>query len=245
MSGWYKPSQAGWTKYKTGVGYYKRGGRISTRGRNPRAYWYNSIKPSIMMKTKQNIGTKIFWFKYVNFIDSDTSGNISNAPGITPLSVTLCNDFTKIAQNFLQYKVLQYSVRFIPNSVGTDGAINVAGGPGTPGYSRPLFKRGATCLWATIDANEPYPNSIEDIISKTSTKIVNPMRTNRKMLKRPAGYPDYGELSDNGGIVQQDEWQSSLRIYGENYSLGQLPENQRFFTQVAFFKILFRSRRGE
>lgn len=245
MSSWYKPSQHGWSKYATGVGYYKRRGRISTRGRNPRAHWYASIKPSIMAKTKQNIGTKVFWFKYVNFLDSDTSGTLSNAPGITPVSVTLCNDFAKIAQNFLQYKVLQYSCRFVPNNQGTNGAVNITGGVGTPGYGRVLYQRGPTVMWATIDANEAFPAQVADIISKNSTKIINPMKTNRKILKRPAGYPEYGELSDTGGIITQDEWQSSIRLFGEDYSLQQLPLNQRFFTQVVFFKILFRSRRGE
>lgn len=241
MDSWYKPSQHGWKRYKGRVGYYKGRGRgtISVKPRKNINFYIAKNK------FRQNTGGKIFWFKFADYLASDTFGRVSNAPGITPVSVTLANDFAKIAQNFLQYKVLMFSCRWVPNKLGTDGAINITGQQTDPGYGRPLFERGETVIWADLDANNAYPTNVSDIISKTSTKIINPMHTHRKLLYRPKGYYSYGELSDTGGITLQDEWQSSIRLFGEGYSLQQLPLNQRFWTQIVFWKVLFRGRRGE
>jgi len=238
MSTWYKPTDHGWKHYRGTTGMYKGRGR-GTISVKPRTMWHNwNVRKA---KVKQNVGLRSFWFKTITYLQSDLAGYVSNAPGISTNSAQLASDFGKMALNFMQYKVVKIIVRWIPTNLGTNGAQELAG----PQIGRVLYQRGTFIGWSTIDASEPYPLNVDEVIAKPSTKIVNPMRQYRRYLKRPSGYPDWGTLSDTGGVVVPDEWQSSLRVFGEGFTPTQATGQQRFFIQVAQFQVVFRGRRGE
>lgn len=233
MSTWYKPTEHGWSKYKSGkVGYYKGRGRGTI-----------SVKPRTMWKTKsnykQNTGLKSFWFKEATYLSSDTAGFLDNQPGISTNSVQLVSDFASIAQNFMQYQIVKMIIRWVPVNLNNNGAQELQGAQ----IGRPLFQRGTLVCWTDIDGLSPYPLNVDEIINKPSTKIINPMRQYKRVLTRPRGYPKWGELSDTGGVIIGDEWKSKFSCFGENFSPQQATGQQRYFIQVAQFEVKFRGRR--
>lgn len=190
-------------------------------------------------RVAQNLTRSVMWFKNIESISSDGTGDLIYACQ-TP-RVHLAGDFTNYGIFFEEYKILEVIVKLYPAKVGSESAQRVANPGGIPG--QPLYLRGDVVSWVDQRNDDAQPNTIFDVINKSSARLFQPRRFHKRWMHRPRSYPRWGTLNVNGTIAQEDPWVSSIRVFGVDFSPNTLPGDQTFFYAQTFYKVLFRNRR--
>lgn len=193
------------------------------------------------LRIHNNLTRDCRWFKFTQNIPSNTNGNFFN--NWAPPDVTACLDFARWAQNWEEFKVLQFSVKLFPAAVGSESLqeANNAAQP-FPG-NQATFKRGNTISWVDQGAPDPQFNSIEDLICRPSARLFNPRRYHKRYVFRPKGNPDWGQLDTDGTVSLPDQWNDSrIKVYGQGFTPSTSAGTQVWYYVMISYKVLFRGR---
>lgn len=184
-------------------------------------------------RVQQNIGRLVQYFKNTSSITSTNTGDIFFQ--VAPTNITSAGDFSTYATLYGEYKVLRVTAKFFPTSVGSE-SLSTAAGAAT-------FKRGDTCTYITSTTPLPSPQAIDDVLNKSSCRIIMSRKYHKRWIDRPPGYPTWGTLDTAGVPVTPDPWRSGINMFGDNYTPVQAPGPQTFWYVLITYKVLFRSRR--
>lgn len=221
----------------TGRRRFQRTSRYN-RGRNTRVGAPAGRRPRMTYRRRvnQNLVRQVQWFKRVQAITSDTAGNIGFATDST--NVGNVDDFVTFGTLYSQFKVLKVVCKFFPANVGGESQQIITAGPGQ-GF--PLLQRG-DCLSYT--GKQSALTSIPDLINRSSARLLQPRKYHKRWVDRPKGYPQWGELSNTGGVTTDDPWddESGIHMIGENFTPTQAPGQQNYFYVMTLWKVMFRSR---
>lgn len=192
------------------------------------------------LRIHNNLTRDCRWFKFTQNIPSNTNGNFFN--NWAPPDVTQCLDFTRWAQNWEEFKVLQFSVKLFPAAVGSESLQEAPNTQPIPG-NQATFKRGNTISWVDQGQADPTFNSIEDLICRPSARLYNPRRYHKRWVVRPKGNPDWGQLDNDGTIALPDQWNDSrIKVYGTSFTPSTSAGTQVWYYVMISFKVLFRGR---
>lgn len=184
------------------------------------------------LRVHQNLTRDCRYFKFIERISSNTSGNFFNV--FTPLEVNLCNDFTNWGRCWEEFKVLSIKVKLQPVAIGSESLGSSA---------NPAFKRGLTLTW--LDQGEPDPTftDVDNIIVRPSCRTVTPRYPHYRWASRPRGNPEWGKLNAQGGIEEADSWSDTrIRLWGQDYTPITTAGQQTWFFATIYYKVLFRGR---
>ena len=184
-------------------------------------------------RVAQNMSRDVRWFKDVNSIASDGTGECRFDKATR--DVINAGDFTNYAINYEEFKILQVTVKFYPAKVGSESAQLPPG--------QPLFLRGDTVSWIDQRTPDPNPVAIFDVINKSSARLFQPRHFHKRWINRPRNYPTWGLLNVDGTVNTPDSWPAAIRLFGIGFSPGNLPGDQTFFYAQTYFKVIFRNRR--
>lgn len=190
-------------------------------------------------RKQQNLTRMVVHLKQVQLVSSDLNGVINW--GINSLSAPVTGDFQTYGSLYNEYKVLKVSAKIIPANVGGESAVI---GPNPGGQFIPNFIRGDAVTWVSTDEVFPYPtpNAINDVLNRSSARLIQPRRIHYRWINRARGFPNWGKLNSAGAPTFDDTWQASLRMYGNGFTPVNIPGSQVFFYIQVTFKCLFRSR---
>ena len=193
------------------------------------------------LRIHNNLTRDCRWFKFTQNIPSNTNGNFFN--NWAPPDVTSCADFTRWAQNWEEFKVLQFSVKMFPAAVGSEALQEALNASQPFPSNQATFKRGNTISWVDQGAADPNFATIEDLIVRPSARLFNPRRYHKRYVFRPRGNPDWGQLEDNGTVALPDQWNDSrIKVYGQGFTPSTSAGNQTWYYVMVSFKVLFRGR---
>lgn len=230
---------------------YKRRGRSRRRSSRRRglATRPKMIPRGLARKRYQQISTKVFYFKTVGYLNSDTNGIMNScfptleyvpAAGGLPsyYKPNVPFDYDRVAACYNEYKCLGISVKFIPAGVGTEAT---SGAPVTTLPVIPLF-RGNTVSYIDqdVDIDTPAPDSILDVVTLGSAKSHNNRRQFTRSMFRAKGNPIWGNCDHNIAIHDRtpDSWFGSICFLANDCT----PARRKIWYWVATWKIIFRGR---
>lgn len=188
-------------------------------------------------RAAQGVTRQYMWFKSVLTVTSNPAGQVSYA--LTANNVTTAGDWTNQAQNWEEFKVLKVVTKLIPAAVGSESVVVGAAGGGL----RPTNIRGDAVSWIDFNSNAPAVTAVADVINAPSARMLQPRRTHVRWMNRPRNYPDWGVLSNAGGLATPDNWLGTLNLYGDGFTPTGVAGPQRFFYAQQMFKVVFRGRR--
>lgn len=214
---------------------YKRKAKRKTNRRGARTGAKVTGPPRMTraLRIHQNLTRDCRYFKFIERISSNTSGNFFNV--FHPSEVINCNDFKNWGKCWEEYKVLSFKVKLQPISVGSE-SLQLENGI-------PLFKRGLTITYLDQGLPDPSFNDIDNIIVRPSCRTVSPRYPHYRWASRPRGNPEWGHLAPDGGITEADSWTDTrIRLWGQDYTPISMQGAQTWFFATISYKVLFRGR---
>ena len=167
-----------------------------------------ATKPQLMSRTyafkrKNQVSTKVFWFKINGQTDVDVAGNnlsIFRTRGFYQGPV-LPQGQTAIFELYDQFKVLGMRVRWFPADVGIE--------PGQVINQAVLF-RGDQIVWSDQreDPAQQVPQTISEVINNASARMINPRRPYTRVIYRPTGTTTWGSCVNPN--AQPDSWSGAI-----------------------------------
>lgn len=220
--------------------YKKRGVRNRRRRRVPGL----ATRPSMMSRTlaaqrRQQVSTKVFWFKQNGQLTADLNGDIlyrwRTRNMLTPPAPIGVNNAFAL---YDQYKILAMKVRLFPAFVGNE--------PDTTLLQPGGIWRGDTCVWSDqrFNINQQQPTTIAEVINNASSRMINSRRPYSRALYRAKGNPLWGSTVNIA--TDPDPWDASIEITGNNFlptPSATLPNGQVFWYYTVTWKLIFRGRR--
>lgn len=205
----------------------KTGGVLATRPQ--------MMSQSLAFKRKNQVSSRVMWFKQNGTIAADASGN---------RTLEFRWDLLQSIPQFLlfvdiydQYKLLGYKLTLHPANIGTDPTAGQAGGPTL------YFNRGNHIVWSDqrFDPASIVPTLIAQIINTASAKMINPRKTFSRSLWRPRGKPRWGSMKNIG--TAGDDWHSTINLIINNSSVVTPPATVPvLYFYTIQWKVAFRGR---
>lgn len=188
-----------------------------------------TFKPPVFMgkkemwKRKNEISTKIFYFKSNGFLGSNGDGNINQRfetqrQQANPQAYNLPNigaDFETMCRGYCSYRVKSFKLELFPWGVGTESELT--------GISPNPFVRGNACTYINSDImagnfptqNPPFYNDIALVINKGSAIMIRPRQRHTRIVNRPkTGFDVWGCCDLNVPIQDRipDSWWSAIVV---------------------------------
>lgn len=168
-------------------------------------------------KRKNEVSTKMFYFKSSGKIGSNVDGIINNQfatqraqanPQANNLP-TIGADFQIISRGYISYRVMQVKLEIFPWAVGSEADKE--------GISTNPMIRGNACTYISGDmqnqANPPFYNDIALVINKGSAMLIRPRAKHSRIMSRPkTGFDTWGSCDHNVPIQDRinDSWWASI-----------------------------------
>lgn len=189
---------------------------------------------SLMMRRRNQVSTKVFWFKRNGLISPNLSGTNYSFWRTREINdqLTTPAGWDAVKTLYDQYKVLALKVRLFPANVGieSDSAI----------FASNALLRGDTVVWTDQRYQPNAPATISEVINNASTKMINSRRPYARTLFRPKGNPEWGDTQS----PLSDSWNGAIELLINNSSpapvVGDPPTLWYWTIQ---YKVLVRGRR--
>lgn len=224
------------------------GGKLTLAVDNAQSTRYSAKKRTYTKR--RNTGKKraqgrmsgVRWFKNIDSVPSDGNGRIFNTwrpHDVTQSVQDLGETFRKYASFWSMYRCLKIVVKLIPVGIGSESLQGQAG--------QPLFKRGDVVTWVNQDDSaQAPPAGINEIIGKGSARLRGARRTIKIWASRPKNYPIWGDVDGTFDVpvfTFVDPWNSSLVLYGDNFTPQTAPGTQIYYWAFAYYKFEFKGQK--
>lgn len=192
------------------------------------------------MARSQGKGSVYKWFKLVETVPANIDGKIYatwRPRDVSAGNNQLTDVFFKYASFFSTYQVVKIVVKLFPTGLGSESLQDAQG--------RPMHKRGDVVTWINqSDLVQGPPTSINEIISRGSARIRQARNRIKMWTTRPfKEFPIWGDIGgdfDNPAITFVDPYNSTLAIYGDNFTPSNVVGNQVFYWAFAHYKVQFK-----
>lgn len=200
------------------------------------------------LRVHQNLTRDCRWFKTVTNVGTTAQSlgrfNVSYGPA----DLQNVADFQKWGRCWEEYKVLSFSVKFYPVSVGSESLLGVP--PPPDQRPIPIYYRGNTVTWVDQGKIQVQPQAqLDDIIVRPSAKLIQSRKFHKRWISRPKGNPQWGQFNEDGTVNQAlpDSWEDSrIKMYGQDYATPFPPSARLVFWYVVIsYKVLFRGRQQQ
>ena len=219
-----------------------RARRRPRRRNNPLATVPRMMPKSYAFKRHNQVATKVFWLKLNGQIDVPTNpqgGGVSifRTRGIVNGPV-IPSGRNAIFSLYDQFKVLAIRIRWFPANVGIEPGVTTAGVPTLTSQTA----RGDQVIWSDqrIDPNQQVPTLISEVINNASARMINPRRSQTRVLYRPKGVPAWGSCIDP--TTQPDQWNGGIYHIINNATPSSVTGRPVWYYTLTY-KLLVRGRR--
>lgn len=174
------------------------------------------VPRGLAAKRRQEISTKVFYFKSNGTLGSNVAGLINVAfsnqrQQANPDAYNLPEigaDFDRISRAYNEYKVLCMKLELYPSNVGTESD--------QPGISSNPFNRGNCCTYIdnAVDRDTISYNAIDAVMNRGSCFLISSRRKHTRVMWRPKGNPEWGCCDQNVNIVNRipDSWWGKINL---------------------------------
>lgn len=207
---------------------------------------------SLAVKRKQQISTKVFYFKsngWIGTVGSNT--NINKAwvtmrailpppppPPLDPYPIfyvpNIGADYDRVSRVYQEYKILAMVVKLFPANVGTESDA--------PGITANPFNRGNSVTYVdnSIDPGTVSYNAIDQVMNLGSAKMLMSRHRHTRTIYRPSGNNVWGSCDPNAPVRTRvsDPWRGGIYLVANDVTPG-MP---RVWFYTVTFKVIFRSR---
>lgn len=216
------------------------------RPRRPRGL---AVVPRMMPRAlarqrKNQVGTRVMWFKYNNTIDAvESEFTLWRANGPELLANA---QFQSMCSIYDQYKVIGFKLRLFPANVGIESHDQFLGQDFT-------LLRGNHIVWTDqrLDPTVADPTSISQIINTASARMINPRRPYTVSLYRPRGQPLWGACEGlpppfpPAPTATPDPWSGCIAHFYQDATNSQPGAPQALYFYTIQYKVVFRGRRQD
>lgn len=196
------------------------------------------------LRVHQNLTQDCRWFKTVTNVGTTAASDGKFNVSYSPADLQNSADFQKWGSCWEEYKLLEFTVKFFPVSVGSESLLGVP--PPPDQRPIPIYYRGNTVTWLDQGKPQPTAGGLDDIIVRPSAKLVPSRKFHKRWAKRPSGHPQWGQFNEDGTVNQNvpDSWQDTrIKMFGQDYA-GPFPPSARliYWYVMISFKVIFRGR---
>lgn len=186
----------------------------------------------------QNLGKDIFWYKKASDLQAASpSGTMFLV--ITPGDVYPIPAFVNTCRAYEQYKVLKVIAKFYPAFVGSETSTSAVAG----------YRRGNVITWVDQPplGLQPQSGEISKLMGFPSSRLHQSRATIKRWMTRPSGgrFADWAYIRHPTALgvpdVAPDDWNSQIRIFGDNFSVNPTTQKPYFFVEY-MFQVVFRSK---
>ena len=189
-------------------------------------------------KRKRMLGvdTRVFWFKFNNYIKTANTPDMQHEWKITdlidPVINPIAGSFWKLCTLYDQYKVLGLKVRMIPANIVTSE-----------------MTRGNTAVWIDQRDDPPVliPVTIQQVIGNNNCRLINSNKNYSVSIWRPKGKPIWGATKHiTTTAVFKDPWTGVINVIVEGATPNPQPQPpgwpHTLWYCTSQFKVVFRAR---
>lgn len=164
------------------------------------------MSSALSMKRRNQVSTKVFWFKRNGVIQSNPAGNNYSFWRTREINNPEPIGWAAVKTLYDQYKVLAMKLKFFPANVGVE--------PDSALFASNALLRGDTAVWSDQRWAPNSPQQISEIINNASTKMINSRRPYARTIYRPRGEPEWGDTQS----PTPDSWDGSVELIINNAS---------------------------